>query len=106
MSEHRENIIEYQNNLKFKHEDFPDDKYKIMHPNDFTAYADMLVLFEDLCLDTNKQVVIPVNRVLMEIIPYFKAQLNEKRKWREVENKNGKITKGSPIIIVTKVFDS
>ena len=74
----RKNIQQYRNNLKYKNENYPDDKYVIMHPNELTAYADVLVFLEELCPETKRIVIIPVNKVIMVIVPYFEKMLNGK----------------------------
>merc|ERR1712035_258440 len=86
--EDRPDIDDYYKTLKFRHEDYPPDKYEIMHPTLVTACADILI-FPDI-VENEKQVIIPVNGSLLEILPYFRAQLEENSGWREVKNSKDK----------------
>jgi hypothetical protein len=96
MEKIRPKLTEYRDSLKFKHEDFPEDKFEFMHPNVKTNNCDVIILpFNKMF--TQKQVAIPVDKSLLAIIPYFAGQLNDTARWRETKkSKNGIITLTTP----------
>ena len=96
MENARPKLTEYQNTLKFKHEDFPDEKYEFMHPVLRTRSCDVLILPSKSDSNNTKQIAIPVDKSLLEIIPYFQGQLNGSFNWRETKNTNGIVTLEAP----------
>lgn len=75
--------------LLFKHSDYPDDKYLILHPTYKTISPDIVLLPEKIDVETSKHVVIPADKSILKMVPYFSAQLNENHNWRELKNDNG-----------------
>ena len=89
-------LTEYQNTLKFKHEDFPVENYEFMHPAPITRCCDVVILPFNSDSENTKQAAIPVHKSLLQIIPYFRGQLNETFNWRETKNNNGIVTLEAP----------
>ena len=87
----RTNYKEHKRKIMFQHNDYPAEKFQIMHPVMVTGHADVLILPDNDFNEDQKQVAIPVNRSFIEIIPYFKTQFNEASKSRKTRNKENDI---------------
>lgn len=80
----RTDVESFKNTLKFTSTEYPPDKYEILHPCIRTVGADLVIL--PALEDTNsRQVVIPVDKSFMKVIPYFKRQF-EQNVWKETKS--------------------
>ena len=84
----RENADEHRCKIRFHHEKYPEDSFEIMHPTLVTNSSDCVILPKNLDPENKKQFLIPAHKDLMTLIPYFKAQMNENSKWRELKDKD------------------
>ena len=71
------------NSSKFKHEDFPDELFEMMHPLINTKNCDVIILPFNQDPGHMKQVAIPMHRSLLQKIPYFEGQFKNNVDWRE-----------------------
>lgn len=80
----RTDVESFKNTLKFTSTEYPPDKYEILHPCIRTVGADLVIL--PALEDTNsRQVVIPVDKSFMKVIPYFKRQFKQ-NVWKETKS--------------------
>jgi len=93
----RPNLNKYWDSIKFKHPDFPEDEFEFMHPTVRTTNCDAIILPFNNNPDLQKQVAIPVDKSILEMIPYYQSQLNNTVGWREMkESRNGIVLLTTP----------